>query len=688
MPLSCLVRPSKLWLTVLLLAAAGCRDSSSPSTPITITLETSLTGGPTITSEAGSTLVECGVLVEAVATGEGTALWESGALYFYSGKDRREAEDTVPLSPETVARYWDATQIAVGQVQQMRLSFRASFPFGVRIEMRYRAATGGARTRTTDAEIVCGPVGGPNSIPPTVTALSVQPANGQVEPGQSITVQYAAQSPLGILQTVVRLSGACEHVVTTAELLAPAVTRSVEIPLPVPCGTDRPLVITAMAIDATRDSASRELSMMLTMIDFTPPAIHLRFYLQGDANTPVAQPAGEYFSGDSIVVGYELVDAHGVAALVWESLPSGERDSLMFAPGTTQTMGIHRIPIPATWGTGPIQLRLHVRDVNGLTSAAFTSDPNLLTVFPTLDRVARTMQVSGDIQDIAIDTRRGVLYVRQFNQHRITVISLATMQVTANLLLDDAPWDFDITPGGDSLIVVLPEARSLVVIDLRSAPYRMVSVPLTGSAAVGTKPRFVRAASTGKVLLALDAADPRGYHRLAEVDLATGAVQLRADAGDGGNIGSGPMERSHDGAVILINGGTNLYQRYEASLDRFTTLHPITGFGVLPSVDGSGRRFAFSHDVFGEDLSFLRRVNATEDAGRPPSVLSPSGEHLYTLRGLSSVVRWRVSDGAKLDRLANPIPAGLFRVSGDGSLLVTSGVGFAEITVLSVFDLR
>ena len=81
-------------------------------------------------------------------------------------------------------------------------------------------------------------------------------------------------------------------------------------------------------------------------------------------------------------------------------------------------------------------------------------------------------------------------------------------------------------------------------------------------------------------------------------------------------------------------------------------------------------------------------MNSTANPGRPPSVLSASGEYLYTLWGLSSVVRWRVSDGAKLDRLANPIPAGILRVSGDGSLLVTSGIGFAETTSLSVFDIR
>ena len=101
-------------------------------------------------------------------------------------------------------------------------------------------------------------------------------------------------------------------------------------------------------------------------------------------------------------------DNHAIAALIWETLPSGVRDSVVFAPGMSDWV---KIPVRASWGTGPIQLRLYARDAAGLTSNSYTSAANAVRVSPTIVRPTRSTTVAGEIRDFTIDARRGVVYL-------------------------------------------------------------------------------------------------------------------------------------------------------------------------------------------------------------------------------------------------------------------------------------
>ena len=663
------------------LVVAACRDSSAPA-PIAIALEAFVTRGPTVTEVDGSTQVECAMRVDAIASGGGAATWESGALYFYSGKDRSVAQDTIPLPPDTLANYWNATGIEAGQVQQMRLLFRAPFPFGVKVEVRYRPASGG-RVRTAAADLVCGPVAGTNAVPPAVTALSVEPATGRVEPGQTITVHFTAQSPIGLLRSEVRLSGACTQTVSMAELLAPTATRSVAIPLPVPCRTDVPLVVTVTATDGAREEASREMSMTLTTIDLTPPSLDLHFSSQLSGGVIVEEP-GTHFHGDSVVLLFNAYDIQGLAALVWEVLPAGVKDSLVFPPGSTGVSSTLRIPVRSTWGTGPIQLRFHARDASGLVSPPLTTAAGATRVYPTVDRPSRSRNFDGEVRGLAVDGSRGVFYLLQSYPDAVAIVSLSTLAITRTIHLDTRAGDMDLTPSGDSLVVTLPDQNALGVIDLRLATTPLTLIPLTVlDQTVRQTPSNVRTTATGKALVSLGGLEARAS-QLLEVDLATGAQRIRLDAGDQGFTGFGKLERSQDGTAILLQGGEGLLQRLDVPTDRFGSRGSSASSAPRASLDATGDRIAIGADIFDAALNPVRSLEPTGGS----SILSPDGEYLYGLSWNSGIVRSRVSDGAILDRTINPIGAQFMRISADGVYIVTAGHLINTTSRIAVIEMR
>ena len=67
----------------------------------------------------------------------------------------------------------------------------------------------------------------------------------------------------------------------------------------------------------------------------------------------------------------------------WEVLPSGVEGSIALTMGEPPgTGGIVKIPVRATWGTGPIQLRIWARDYAGLVSIPYMSEPGAVRIFP------------------------------------------------------------------------------------------------------------------------------------------------------------------------------------------------------------------------------------------------------------------------------------------------------------------
>jgi hypothetical protein len=335
-------------------------------------------------------------------------------------------------------------------------------------------------------------------------------------------------------------------------------------------------------------------------------------------------------------------------------------------------------------------LRFYARDSVGLTSDTVVSPLDSVRVYPTITRSTPAAAVDGEIRDVAIDQRRGVIYLGQGNQHRLAVFSPAAMTVTSTLALPAVPTDLDLTAGGDSLLIALPYRRALGVIDLQHSPLAVTLLPLTSldTTTLDQRPWHVRVAANGKAFVSLQGAVPSAY-TLLEVDLGTGVQRRRTDAGDGGNVAGGLLERSRDGSYLAMNGGPGLFQSYDGASDTFGPRGSAIPYDWRPSVDATGQHVAISLDIYDRTLQFIRRVHSPIlFPGVVSSAFSGDGLTLYQGAGIYGIVRSRVSDGAMIDRSLSPVLPDLVRVSPDGTMLVIVNSNCCGTSHVAVMDMR
>lgn len=677
---------STLSLAVLALGGTACGDGTGPGHSLDIAVTVSQLHAPVIGTTTDSLpTISCVVDLHAVASGTGTASWVGATVRWYAGTDRSSPIDSGVVAAAEVQAAWGKPGISAGETQQSTWTLTAGAPFTASMEYRYRPAGGDARTATV--VLTCGPDASAGAPPPSITDLTVESGPGNLEPSDTLTISYTATSSSGLWQTAVALSGPCDVWKPFPERLQASVTRSVRLRIPADCRLGVPLTVAVFARDAGLQTGSRALPTQRSLVDETPPRIEpLLFSRAGLVHA--AQFTGELFGGDSIEVQYLASDNHALSALLWDFLPDGAgvgESLLVSGAGAGPFLYIHLRPE----ASGSFQLRLHARDAVGLSSDTATTAVGAITVHPVVERPTKSATLAGQTWDALVDTRRGLAYLLQTNQSRIAVLSLSTMTVTQSIPLPSIPAEFDITAGGDSLVVVLPVDHALGIVDLRQAPLQSVLLPLTLlDSTVDQRPAHVRTLSNGKAFVSLAGSVASAY-TLIEVDLATGAQRLRGDAGESGNVGGGFLGRSLDHSVIVVNGGPGFFQRYDVATDHFGARQSASVYDVTPVLDATGRYTAVGLDVYDESLQHLRRVHSPV---LPPGVVStalaPDGTVLYQILWNTGLVRSSVVDDAILDRTPNPIQASWIRISDDGTLLVTIEGSYDGDRKISTIDLR
>lgn len=669
----------------LALTGVGCGDATAPPPPLSVEISVEHLGTPVIqTTEESVPTMACDVEFRASASGSGSAEWLGAKALWYAGTDRSTPLDSSEVPTSEVRTAWQKTGIDAGETQFSVWTFTYGAPFTASVEYRYKPA--GGDEKTAAVEFSCGPTTDIGTPDPSITELATTAVAGELEPGDTLTVDYTAASPTGMWQTAVLLSGPCEVQQLFAEQLETSVTRSIRIPLPAECRLGVPINVTAFARDAGLRTGARVLETHVALVDETPPTISPLFL--PSMGSALADLAGVFFGGDSISVAFQARDNHALQSLHWEVLPAG-----MATDGTLEVTGASASPAIFLHirpeASGPIQLRLYARDATGLTSNVVTTTAGAANVYPTVERATASADVDGDTWDVVVDTRRGVAYLLQPNQGRISILSLSTMTVTGSIRMPSFPPDFDITTGGDSLIVVLPVDHALGVVDLTQASPQPTLIPLTLlDPTLDQHPAHLRTLSNGKAFVSLAGSMPTAYV-LMEVDLATGAQTIRTDAGESGYVGGGLLGRSLDHSVVVVNGGATYFQRYDVATDHFGARGSPAVNDVAPVLDATGRYVAIGLDVYDQSLQHLRRVSSPIlPGGVIATALSADGEELYQILSNTGLIRSRVSDGAILDRTLNPISALEMRISDDGALLVTTREISDNSSKASTIDIR
>lgn len=687
----CQVAPlvARVSVAALVIVSTACSDSTAPQPAVTVSISVTHVDPPVIDAVGGGqSRISCDVEFSATASGgDGSAKWLDAKGLWFAGVDRSTPFDSATWSAKEIQGSWDEVGIGPGQRQRATWTFYADVPFTTSLEFHYQPVNGGVagEEKTATVEFTCGPTPSAGTPEPTITALATGALPDVLEPSDTVTVEYAAASPMGLWRTAVVLSGPCEVQQLFAEQLQTNVNRSTRIVIPPECELGVPVVVTVIAEDAGLRTSGRVLQTKKVLVDETPPTVSARYFPPAGTGLP-PYSSGIFFGGDTIPIWPVAVDNHALSELSWEVLPEGTglHGSLpLFGSHATPTIFI---PLPLD-ASGAMQVRLHARDAVDLESEVISTAPGAIHVYPTVDRPTASARVEGHTFGAIADTKRGVVYLLQSNAHRIAVLSLATMTVAGTISLpasDFAPG-FDNTASGDSLVVVL-ETGALGIIDLLQSPPQMTVIPLELlDPAKNQRPAQVRVLSNGKAFVTLEGLGLSAF-QLIDVDLATGAQHLRTDAGNSGQI-MAAMGRSLDHNVLVVNGGADAFQRYDVATDRFGPARSAKSKG-LPVLDATGQHVAVGFDIYDASLQYLRGVDSPVRPETVPTVLSPDGKTLYQLLSGSGLLRSSVSDGTIVDRAHNPIEGLQLWISDDGTLIVTAGFASDNPSNISTIDMR
>jgi hypothetical protein len=652
-------------------AMAACSDSTGPNS--FVALNVIQVDGPTFyTAGDGTPRIECIASLNAVATSSRVVKWRDAVFRFYAGK-MSQPTDTAIVPDSIVRDSWGQDTLG-SKPEQAGWDVSSPVPFTLKIEYHYQPLSGGA-VGSASVSFQCGSTTSADSSPPAIPNLTISQVTPPVQPGDTLTISYAATSSAGLWQTSVDLSGPCQLSQVFGENLRLADVRTVSIALPAACQLGVPITVTVIALDVALRQTVRSLATSIQLSDVTRPALVTELFPK--RGLPVTTTlGGDYFTLDTMNLMVIASDNHALSTLVWQVDPAGTRDSIPLS-GISVSQSL-RIPIPPSWA-GTFQLRLWAKDAAGNTSDTSASAVGAFHAYPTVARPTTSTTVPGDVNAIAFDQRRNVIYLLQPTMNRIAVLDPLSATVTATIAVPSYPVSFDLTLSSDSLIVARRDARVLGVVDLKNTP---ALVDTLHFALLDSLPapqvNAVRIAANDMALIAVDS-------RLYTLDLSTGAWKTRGDAGNAGNVGVGTfLERSLDRSAVYVNGDQGAFQRYDATSDAFGPAGSAILTDHTPNVDATGSHVAVSVDLYDATLRRITRVQDFNATGYQVA-LTPDGASIFTSISPDGIVRSRVTDGVTLDRTLSPGQASYMRVSPDGGTLVVVRSGATStISIISL----
>src|SRR5438067_3830341 len=318
--------PATIVLVVVL--ASSCRDATAPELGITVAVA-SLTGPSYFADSLGVQHVRCDLTLEARNYGTQSAAWMDATVAFYTANDSTKgfALDTVPA--ETNRSSWGAASIVPNVPQTAHWWLTGTVPFSVKIRFAYQTFSAPGNSNVVSAS--CEPLiaAGP---PPTITTLRSQP-DTLLEPGDTLHLTYDATITLGLWQSVIRVTGACDTTLRLPEHVQYAVAHEVALVMPAACSLGVPVSVSATAFDVRLQETSRLLTL--------PPLVdHKAPVLSGAVRTPYSSWAsasgfaGYLFTGDAIALNVTATDNHALHGIYWEIQPAGLRDSVLLSGST------------------------------------------------------------------------------------------------------------------------------------------------------------------------------------------------------------------------------------------------------------------------------------------------------------------------------------------------------------------
>jgi len=657
-------------------AVAACSDTTGPGFAITLDGRVS---NQTFTEESGRPVIRCEVELEAVATGDGHATWQSGVFRWYMGVDRTAPIDSQIVSKDEVHTTWGSSVIGAGRARS-KWQFWADAPFEVEIALRY-TVDGAARTDTATKRLACGAVPPAAGVArPTVTDVRITPATGDLEPGDTVTVTYTAASTIGLWTTTVVISGPFDARQSFSEQQLKSRVRTVTIPVPPGARHGAALTVAVIAEDAASQYGAERVNLPVTFVDRTAPVLTSVMIAHENLNS-----WSQFAVGDFMRLWAAATDDNGLAWFVYEiGAPANVRDSIAIPGGLLSANPLASVKTKAEWIGSPI-VSAYVRDLAGNVSNIIRSAFEAVRIYPVVTReTSPVVQLPGDVfatggaGDAIHDERRNVMYIAQPRAHRVQVLDLAAMALRAPIVFTEAVGGIDLSAGGDSLVVVVG-GRSLAFVDLTKPEAAPTMYPLSVLDTAGTdnstplppRPAVVRVAANGRAYVLLEHGTRSGSN-LVEVDLTTGTHRLRPDVGARGvfNNPLGRFGRTPDRSRLVFLPDITCPQSYIAATDAFTPCAALVrGAPGVMSFSTDGTRLTYGDLVLDQDLNTVFLARPASQWDRAQLILAPAGDVAYMV-SMDGLTRVRLADGAFIERLTLPFLPSRVIVARDGTWLL------------------
>ncbi len=526
------------------------------------------------------------------------------------------------------------------------------------------------------------PVVARDTVPP-VLVWFIGP-QGAVTPGDTIMYRYLARDAVGVTRATLRFSGAFGGEITVEFPDAPKDLNGwfqVYVPDGLPTGAFA--TATLIVADAAGETAGA--SQTIRIEDARPPTVTLE--LRG--LHPARNNSSPDFIGTAEIL--ELfIKGHDNGRLSYIGFEGGGlRDSVRAA--WTDDSHTFRVTVPQSWRMERPVLTAWARDEGGNAAGVTQQNTFEIPVFDWVDHPIQTTGLTNDAFPVQVlwDPRRNVVYVLRNNpdgtgsNSRVEIIDMFSGAPGTAVPLPVYPHSFAFTASGDSLVVTLPDARALGVIDLRQAVRSTVVVPLQIPTEmsellgpVNRQPLNVQAAGS-HVFVAL--VHGLFASRLLDINLATGAQVIRSDLAGTADVAQRPgFFRLEDGRLLLVPESFVSFpdQRfiYAAGIDGFTTTSRLRPAGASQFSSSPSGHIMLGGTVFDASLDSVTTVSTRdwkENYGLV-AALSPDGSAVYTstFYGYQKV---RLSDGFVLEQVnLGTVPQFLLPLP-DGSRLIAVG---------------
>jgi hypothetical protein len=496
-----------------------------------------------------------------------------------------------------------------------------------------------------------------DSVPPIVSAVKLSPSLN-VQPGDSVNLDFTATDNAGIVRALVQWTGAFTRSDTVATPITRTLVGHVGLRVPANAAVGRAMDVTVEAVDVASHTGSG-VAASAAITDLEPPSV---------TGTAIGSMSGTILAaGDTLIITVNATDNQQVA-WVGYSLSTSTPRADSAATSASSATHTFRLPITAAWA-GSFSVTAFASDSLRNRTTSYLGS---ITAVDATRRPYSVLPLDAAVHDIAYDQKRDVLYVSLPDSNVVAVVQRSPLAYGTPILTPSSPHGVDLTLSGDSLVIALRRTAYLGVVDLTATTRAVDTVRLNGAGGfLNNGPDHLRMAANGQLLVTMTF-DGSGYGgSLVLVDLAAHVQRTRPGPVTEEVPLAAACDRSRIFGLIDDSCCPEDAFAYTAAVDSFTAHRgTVARYSPTVSADSTGARFLIGSSLFDAALN-LQLGYTPSGYGWGPTALAPDGTSIYF--GVdNSYVKVRTSDGAVLERVLLPgTPSKLLVLpNGDGLVAV------------------